>query len=116
LIRYYTDYVNQPSKAVMIAEMQVKQRRDVHSLESYAWALYRNSRFAEAKTQIAKALEVGVLEPRMLYRAAMIYAKAGDRKQSDTLLQKAKGAHPDPVLLAEIARTPNTRIASRQFF
>jgi tetratricopeptide (TPR) repeat protein len=113
LIRYYTDYANQPAKALKIAEMQIKQRRDVYSLESHAWALYRNGKFRDAKKSMDVALAVGVIEPRMLFRAAMIEAKLGDKSASTTLLKKAEAAHPDANLLDSIRRAASGKSVQR---
>lgn len=113
LIRYYTDYANQPAKALKIAEMQIRQRKDVYSLDSYAWALFKNNKVREAKVEINKALDVGVTEPRMLYRAAMIHAKLGEKSRANELLKKAEGAHPEPMLRAEIAKAMTGRAPAR---
>jgi tetratricopeptide (TPR) repeat protein len=104
LIHYYTDYANQPAKAMKIAAMQIAQRRDAYSLEAHAWALYRSGKFADAKESIEKALSVGVMEPRMQYRAAMIFAATRDKARAAEHFSKAEAAHPDPQLKTLIAR------------
>ncbi|MEJ7608531.1 MAG: tetratricopeptide repeat protein [Bryobacteraceae bacterium] len=72
LIFYYLDYADKAKEALRIAEREAARRQDVFTLDAYAWALYKNGKTAEAKTQLKKALDVGVREPEMLARAAIL--------------------------------------------
>jgi len=61
-----------PAKAVEVAERELQRRRDVYTLDAYAWALYHNGKRAEARRQIKKALAVGIQDPEVLHRAKVI--------------------------------------------
>src|SRR5712692_11549296 len=52
LIFYYADYAKQPAKALEVAEREFARRHDVFTLDSYAWALYANGRYADARKPI----------------------------------------------------------------
>lgn len=89
LIFYYADHANRPAEALRVAEMEVARRRDVHTLDAYAWALYRNGRLAQAREPMDAALRVGIRESAMLYRAGAIALKLGDRKTAVVRLKEA---------------------------
>lgn len=72
LIFYYADNTKNPTKALTIAELEITTRHDVHTLDAYAWALYKNGRYADAKKEMDKALEVGIRESPIFYHAGEI--------------------------------------------
>jgi len=72
LIFYYADYANRPADALWFAELEFSRRQDVHTLDAYAWALHVNGREKEARTQMDRALEVGIKDPELLARSAQI--------------------------------------------
>jgi tetratricopeptide (TPR) repeat protein len=72
LIAYYVDHAHEPHKALEVAEREVRRRQDVFTLDCYAWALAASGDYADANTQIQKALQVGVKDPRILAHAAVI--------------------------------------------
>jgi tetratricopeptide (TPR) repeat protein len=90
LIAYYLGRGHDPVEALRIAQLEIATRHDVNTLDSYAWALYGNGRFEEAKKQIAKALAVGVREARMFYHAGAIAAKLHDASASSYLKQSVE--------------------------
>lgn len=69
LILYYVDYKRDQRAALRLAEVEYARRKDVHTLDVYAWALYANRRGKEAKEQMEKALAVGSRDPRLLDHA-----------------------------------------------
>lgn len=73
LIFYFA--TRRPAEALRIAQLEFSRRQDVHTLDAYAWALHKNNRTAEARTQMARALAVGVKDPELLARAAAIGSK-----------------------------------------
>ncbi len=89
LIMYYADYANAPDKALSVAEREIKRRRDVHTLDCYAWALYKNGQYAEARKQIEAALAVGVRDASMFRHAGEIELKAGDKAAAERYLQES---------------------------
>ena len=74
LIAYYVDHAHAPDKALAVAERELARRHDVFTLDCYAWALAANGDYAEANTQIQKALQVGVKDPKILAHAEFIRA------------------------------------------
>jgi tetratricopeptide (TPR) repeat protein len=82
LARYYADYARKPADALRIAEMELKRRQDVNTLDVYAWALYANHRYREAEIQIQRVLAVGVHDKRFFDHAAAIAAHNGNAQQS----------------------------------
>lgn len=72
LIAYYNDFARQPEKALKIAEQELARRRDVYTLDGYAWALAGLGQYARAEEQMQKVLAVGVRDPRILTHAKTI--------------------------------------------
>jgi tetratricopeptide (TPR) repeat protein len=89
LILYYADYANRPKDALSVAQREIVRRRDVHTLDCYAWALYKNGQYAEARKQMDTALAVGVRDANMFRHAGEIALKAGDKAAAERYLQEA---------------------------
>jgi tetratricopeptide (TPR) repeat protein len=78
LIAFYSDHKNDPAEALRIATLESAHRQDCVTLAALAWALYQNGKFADAKTQMDKALAVGIREPSYFCHAALISAKVNN--------------------------------------
>jgi tetratricopeptide (TPR) repeat protein len=78
LIFLYTDQRNERDKALTLAREEVKIRHDSATLDAYAWALYANGKYSEAKSQMDRALAVGVRDPLYYCHAARIAGKVND--------------------------------------
>jgi len=89
LIMYYADYANAPEKALSVAQREIARRRDIHTLDCYAWALYKNGQYSEARKQIETALAVGVRDASIFHHAGEIALKAGDKAAAERYLQQA---------------------------
>ena len=89
LIFYYADHANDPAKAMEVANREIARRHDVFTLDSYAWALYVNGQYAEARKQIETALAVGIRDAKMFRHAGEIALKAGDRPAAERYLREA---------------------------
>ena len=89
LIFYYTDYADRPDKALAVAQREIGRRHDVHTLDCYAWALYTNGQYAEARAQIEGALAVGIREASIFRHAGEIALKAGDKPAAERYLREA---------------------------
>ncbi|HEY4933368.1 MAG TPA: tetratricopeptide repeat protein [Terriglobales bacterium] len=89
LIFYYADYANRPDKALSVAQREIARRRDVHTLDCYAWALFKNGQYAEARTQIETALAVGIREASIFRHAGEIALQAGDKPAAERYLREA---------------------------
>lgn len=89
LIFYYADHAHDPAKALKIAEQEFAWRHDVFTLDAYAWALHVNGRDAEARTDIERALAVGIRDARMLRHAGEIALSLGDRAVGERYLRES---------------------------
>ncbi len=78
LVSFYIDHRDDPAEALRIAATLAAERHDSKTLEAYAWALFRNGKYADAKTQMDRALGVGIRDGHYFCHAAQIAAKAND--------------------------------------
>jgi tetratricopeptide (TPR) repeat protein len=79
LVFYYAGHSRKPAEALRIAQLEFARRKDVYTRDAYAWALHANGRTREAREQIDLALAVGIKDPEVLARAAVI-ERARDSK------------------------------------
>jgi Tfp pilus assembly protein PilF len=93
LVFYYSDHVHQPAKALDVAKQEYAWRRDVYTLDAYAWALHVNGQDAEARKQIETALAVGIHDSKIFAHAGEIVLKLGDRAAAQNYLQQAVSLH-----------------------
>ncbi len=70
--------MKQPIPALRLAEQEYSWRKDVYTLDAYAWALHQNGRDVEARKQIEAALAVGIRDARLLLHAGEIARASGD--------------------------------------
>jgi tetratricopeptide (TPR) repeat protein len=89
LIFYYADYAHEPVQALEVAKREFARRHDAYTLDAYAWALYVNGRYPEAREQIEKALAVGLRDARVMRHAGEIALKAGDQVSAERYLRQA---------------------------
>jgi len=89
LIFYYADHAHDPAKALEVATREIARRHDVFTLDAYAWALYRNHQYAEARKQIETALAVGIRNAKMFAHAGEIALQTGDRTAAERYLRES---------------------------
>jgi tetratricopeptide (TPR) repeat protein len=89
LIFYYADYAKQPAKALEVAQREIARRRDVFTLDSYAWALYQNGQYEDARKQIDAALAVGVRDAKIFRHGGEIALKSGDKAAAERYLRES---------------------------
>ncbi len=87
LIAYYVDYAHQPAKAMQIATQELTRRHDAYTLDAYAWSLAACGGYAQASTEMQKALAFGIKDPKVLRHASDI---AGTRGFSRVLCAREK--------------------------
>jgi tetratricopeptide (TPR) repeat protein len=109
LIFYYADYAQQPAKALEVAQREIARRHDVFTLDSYAWALYQNGQYAEARKQIDAALAVGARDAKIFRHAGEIALKSGDKAAAENYLRESAelntvGSDQARVTLASLTR------------
>jgi tetratricopeptide (TPR) repeat protein len=83
LIAYYADHAHQPGKALDVAKREIERRRDVFTLDCYAWALAANGEYDAANAEIQKALQVGVKDPKILSHASLIAGHMNQPNKAD---------------------------------
>jgi tetratricopeptide (TPR) repeat protein len=86
---YYADHANEPAKALEVARREISRRRDVYTLDSYAWALYVNEQSEEAHKQIEAALRVGIRDSKLFRHAGEIALKCGDLAMAQLYLRQS---------------------------
>jgi tetratricopeptide (TPR) repeat protein len=111
LIFYYADCVKQPIQALRLAEQEYSWRKDVYTLDAYAWALHRNGRDVEARKQIEAALAVGIRDAKLLLHAGEIALASGDpdaarRYLKQSLELNTLDSEQARLALASLAPTP----------
>jgi tetratricopeptide (TPR) repeat protein len=83
-----------PGKALAMAEAAVANRPFFELHEAHAWALYRNDRFVEAAAAIERCGELGVQDPELHVRAALIHHALGDDEAALAELATATQINP----------------------
>jgi tetratricopeptide (TPR) repeat protein len=78
LTLYYADYAGKPAEALRAAQAEIARRRDIPTLDAYAWALYSNGRYEEARAELDKALKIGIRDASLFEHAAAISEKLKD--------------------------------------
>lgn len=82
--------VDRFDKALEHALMEYNRRPDnIDVNETVAWVYYCKNQFAEALPYLQTALKTDSKNPLLLYRASLIYAKAGKRSEARAILKKA---------------------------
>ena len=80
LVFFYLRYKPNPAAALAVATKMSAVRHDVATLDAYAWALFSNGKYSDAKTQMDRALAVGVRDPEYFSHATQIAEKAEARR------------------------------------
>jgi Flp pilus assembly protein TadD len=70
-------------EALQLAEAEIARRPGhLHALETYAWALHKNGRSAEAVAPIERAMRLNTGDAMVHFRAGHIYRSAGMAEKS----------------------------------
>lgn len=80
--------------ALALAEKAAQERQDIHTLDSYAWVLYKSGRYQEALVNQQKAMRLKTQNPLFFYHLGMIYDKLGDAQSARLNVQKALDLNP----------------------
>lgn len=82
--------VNKYDQALEHALMEYNRRPDnIEVNETVAWVYYCKKQYTDALPYLQRALRTHSENPVLLYRAGMIYAKAGKQYEAKTILKKA---------------------------
>ncbi len=112
LVFYYADHAKQPEKALEVARREYARRQDVFTLDCYAWALYVNGEYSEAREQIQRALAVGIQDAKLLRHAGEISLKLGDTVAAQRYLRQAadltapESAQARVIVASQVAQHP----------
>jgi tetratricopeptide (TPR) repeat protein len=90
LVFYYADQAHMPGQALAVATQEYSWRRDVYTLDAYAWALHVNGKDDEARKEVGIALGVGIQDASMFYHAGKIALKLGDRATAERYLKQSR--------------------------
>jgi len=91
----YSDHKWKPGRALELAQNELAYRQDVYTFDALAWALYRSSRFPEARDAALKAMKLSTPEPQFYFHASLIESALGNPAEADRLW--AKAVQMDPV-------------------
>ena len=111
LIFYYADHAKDPAKALEVAKRELSRRHDIFTLDSYAWALYVNGQYAEARKQIEMALSGGIRDAKFYRHAGEIALQAGDRSAAEKYLRQSAEMN---TLGSDLARTTLASLSTKR--
>ena len=94
LIYFYADYAHKPAEALRVARSEIAKRQDIATLDAYAWALYSNGQYAEARAELDKALKVGIRDAALFGHAAAIAEKLKDQTAATNYQKQAHELRP----------------------
>jgi len=88
-------------EAVTLARAEAKVRKEIHTLDALAWALYRKGALEEARKTMEEARALGTKEPTLMFhegaiRLAVAVKEKNDKakQEADKLLRDALKANP----------------------
>ena len=94
LVFFYLKHKRNPVEALRIARLESDRRHDVFTLDAYAFALYTNGDYAQARKEIDKALAPGIRDAGIFFHAAAISSKLNDRLTSKRYLENSMEINP----------------------
>ena len=65
MVNFWLDHDQNLEQALKLASDEYNSRKDIFTCDSYAWALFKNGRIAEAKKVIKEALRTGTKDQRI---------------------------------------------------
>jgi tetratricopeptide (TPR) repeat protein len=82
------------AEAIALLQTETQNRRDAETLDILAWALSRAGHWKEAQSTIREALDQGVQEAGIFYRAADIETALGNSVQAKNYIRSAQALDP----------------------
>jgi tetratricopeptide (TPR) repeat protein len=99
LARFLAERGRKVADAVALAEEAAAKRRDVHTMDTLAWAYYKSDRLDDAGRASEAAIRTGTRDARILHHAAVIRQRRGDLTGARQLLDHAASPLPDVLLI-----------------
>lgn len=93
LIFFEADH-GDPAVALQQAEAALAERQFFELHEAHGWALYRNGRFDEAAAAIDEAARLGIEDPELFVRSALIRFELGELDAARDELATARAIDP----------------------
>ena len=91
---FLADHDLELPRALDLATIQIRRRPGhLHANSTYAWALFKNGRPAEAIPFIQRAMRLGTSDAVVHYRAGRIYEAAGQRAEAAEQYRAAIATH-----------------------
>jgi tetratricopeptide (TPR) repeat protein len=94
LAGFYCDSVEKPDEALKWARQDLDSRHSIYTHDAMAWALYRDGQFAEAASEMKKALALGTKDSHLFFHASMIATANGDLAGGKEFLRRAGEVNP----------------------
>ncbi|MGJ8659481.1 MAG: tetratricopeptide repeat protein [Cellulophaga fucicola] len=91
-VNFYLDYTDLYTKALEIAEQEIKNRETPESYMLLASSLYKKGDLANAVQIITEHIDGKTFEPHILYNVAEIYKAVGNTQKVKELKQELSGA------------------------
>ena len=112
---FYANHDMNPERAVELAELDLKQRQDIHGYDALAWALYKNRQFEQALPAMKSALRLGTRDANMHFHAGMIYAALGQADMAKSALETALRINPHfSLLYSDVAHSELRKLSQVQ--
>lgn len=97
--------------ALQLARTASTQRHDIQTMDTLAWVLYKNGRYAQAWKAEQQALRLGTRFAPYFYHAGMIQAALGHTTEAQSYLSSALMLNPNfGVLAVPIARAELSKL------
>lgn len=80
--------------ALQKAEAAGQERNDVHTLDTLAWARYKNGHYDDALKAEQDAMRLGTKNPLFYYHLGMIQSKLGQTAEARKMVQQALDINP----------------------
>ncbi|HVF98305.1 MAG TPA: tetratricopeptide repeat protein [Chloroflexia bacterium] len=92
---FYADHDMHLDEALTLAQRGAQDRNDVNTLDTLAWALYKNGRYEEALSTQRKAMRLGTRSAAFYYHLGMIQDALGKTGEARISIEIATAINPN---------------------
>ncbi len=105
LALFWADSNTNLDKALVRAQQDYREVKDIYAADILAWCLYKKGRLSEAKTMITEAMRLKTRDARIYYHAGMIELALNNRIAAKRLILNALSLNPGfDIVQAEYAK------------